>query len=145
MVSSTPLWTGREIAMPGTSMWIGVGVGGPVRTNVAGVVLDPTTSTTRPIRHGPVDDLRPQYLWTGAALLAFSSGTETSDANGHVYPGRAAAWNPSTNSWTTLPDAPLAGWQTVAAWTGNALLLWGELYTPRGAESVATTGIEFAP
>jgi len=142
-VSSTPLWTGRDIAMPAINTWLGASARGPSPTNVSGLMLDPATSSTRPIRHGPVDDLNAEYLWTGAALLGFNTGTETSDANGHVYPGRAAAWDPTANIWTRLPNAPLAGYQTVAVWTGKSLLIWGQLATPRGANHVATTGLEF--
>lgn len=144
-VSSTPLWTGRDIAMPAISTWLGPGAAGPVRTNVSGAILDPSTSSTRPVVHGPVDDLRPQYLWTGAALLAFNTGTETTSGKNHVYPGRAAAWNPATNTWTKLPNAPFFASEAVAVWTGKELLTWGQLFTPRGGNPVATTGLAFAP
>jgi len=146
MISTTPLWTGRDLVLPATSMWIGAGVMGPAQQNLSGVVLDPSTSSTRPIVHGPVDDLGAQYLWAGAALLAFNTGTETSDANGHVYPGRAAAWDPTTNTWTRLPNAPLfGGLEPVAVWTARSLLIWGQLFTPRGGNPVATTGLQFGP
>lgn len=79
------------------------------------------------------------------ALLAFNTGTELSGSGGHIYPGRAAAWDPTSNRWTGLPNAPLAGYQTVAVWTGKSLLIWGQLVTPRGANHVATTGLEFGP
>jgi hypothetical protein len=144
-MSSTPLWTGRDIAMPAVSRWLGAGNRGPRPQNLSGVMLDPSNSATRPIRHGPVDDLNAQYLWAGSALLAFNTGTQTSGPGGHVYPGRAAAWDPATNTWTTLPNAPLAGSDVIAVWTGKALLIWGELYTPHGARHMATTGLELAP
>jgi hypothetical protein len=144
-VSSTPLWTGHNLVLPATYQFLGAGASGPVRTNVSGVILDPSDASTRPIRHGPVDDLSALYLWTGTALLAFNTGTETSGANGHVYPGRAAAWDPSTNSWTTLPAAPFSASEPVAVWTGKELLIWGQLFTPRGGNPAAATGLEFAP
>jgi len=144
-VSSTPLWTGRDIAMPAVRQWFGTASRGPEQMNLAGVVLDPSNSSTRPIRHGPVDDLNAQYLWTGAALLAFNSGTETSDANGHVYPGRVAAWSPTTNTWTRLANAPFQAGEPFAVWTGKELLIWGQLFTPRGGKPVADTGLTFAP
>lgn len=143
--SFAPLWTGRDLVMPGISTWLGLSARGPSPRNVTGLMLDPATSATLPIRHGPVDDLNAEYVWTGDALLAFNTGTEASDANGHLYPGRAAAWDPTTNTWTRLPNAPLAGYQTVAVWTGTSLLIWGDLFTPRGANPVATTGLEFGP
>ena len=145
MVSSTPLWTGRDIAMPAIRVWLGAAARGPSPTNVSGVVLNPANSSTRPIRHGPVDDLTAQYLWTGAALLAFNTGTETADASGHVYPGETAAWDPITDTWTRLPNAPFSAGEPVAVWTGNALLIWGQLFTRRGGNPVAPTGLEFGP
>lgn len=144
-VSSSPLWTGRDIAMPAISTWFGAASRGPAPMNLAGVMLDPSTSSTRPIVHGAVDDLGAQYLWTGAALLGFNTGTDTSDAHGPVHPGRAAAWDPTSNTWKRLPDAPLFGNELVTVWTGRELLMWGQLFTPRGAKRVATTGLEFAP
>jgi hypothetical protein len=143
-ISRTPLWTGREIAMPAITRWLGA-VPGPRPANVSGLMLDPANGSTRPIRHGPVDDLNADYLWTGTALLAFNTSTEESGPHEHVYPGRAAAWDPATDRWTALPDAPLAGSDTIAVWTGRTLLIWGELYTPRGAKHVATTGLQYAP
>lgn len=146
MVSTTPLWTGRDLVLPATSMWIGAGARGPAPMNRSGVMLDPATSSTDPIQHGPVEDLNAQYVWTGGALLAFNSSTETSDAHGHVYPGRAAAWDPTANSWTRLPNAPLfTGSEPVAVWTGKSLLIWGQLFTPRGASPAATTGLQLGP
>jgi hypothetical protein len=108
-------------------------------------VLDTANSSTRPIRHGPADDLNAQYLWTGAALLAFNTGTVLSGPGGHVYPGGAAAWDPTANTWTRLANAPLAGYVPIAIWTGNSLLIWGQLFTPTNGNWVATTGLEFGP
>ncbi len=47
-------------------------------------------------------------------------------------------WDPHTNTWTRLADAPYVGQTgTAAIWTGQQLLLWGEMYRSRDATSPA--------
>lgn len=62
-------------------------------------------------------------VWTGDELLIWG---------GYVYDGRerplddGAAYDPITDSWRTLPPAPIAGRAYPAAvWTGKELVIWG--------------------
>jgi hypothetical protein len=136
-----PLWTGRLILIPASQPFCG-GCSGPIVLNRAGIALNPRDATTSVIPHGPVDDLDPTYLWTGAALLAVN----TTSLLGTSLPGEAAVWNPVTSIWTRLPDAPAGSSQDpVTVWTGSSLLMWGVFahYDGGSAQSAAqTTGLQ---
>ena len=136
-----PLWTGREIVVPTLSTWCGEGCTGPLRLNASGARMDPRSSTSRPLPHGPVSDLTATYVWTGAVVL----GVGANAGMGSARPGDTAAWDPATNTWTALPGAPLAGQDPVTVWTGTSLLLWGKLYVPGGTRLSATTGLRLGP
>jgi hypothetical protein len=59
--------------------------------------------------------------WTGTEWLTVEAGSEAdTDANS----GRGAAYDPATNRWRVLPDAPLpGGWAAAAAWTGTVMVI----------------------
>jgi Kelch motif len=141
-----PIWTGREILVPASQPWTG-GSSGPLRRNLTGLILDPSRAAARPIPHGPADDLLADYLWTGAALLAYNTKTyESGGTGGTVYPGQAAAWDPITTTWTRLPAAPLAGAGAVSVWTGTSLIIWGTMFpatTAGGHVETRTAGLAF--
>ena len=108
-----------------------------MQLNTFGYRLDPATHTWTPLPHGPVDDERPSYLWTGEALLAYDSSSYSSGPGGSRLPGDSAVWDPTTNTWTPLPAAPLTG-SGASVWTGTQLIEWGSMYDP----STAGTGAQ---
>jgi hypothetical protein len=127
----SPLSTGRDIVVPPIlDRWCGA-CPGPARLQAdPGELLDPVTSTAHAISPGPVSGLGPHYLWTGAALLAYDTGTFSSSGSSVTYPGKSAVWDPATSTWTRLPDAPLTSADGAATvWTGSSLLIWGVLDT----------------
>jgi hypothetical protein len=102
--------------------------------------------------HSVIDDDNPSYLWTGSALLAYNSTAYTTGGpDGTRLPGGNAAWDPTSNTWTSLPAAPLAGSGDIAAvWTGSQLLEWGPMMDPTtlaggGSPAVHDAGLSFAP
>jgi hypothetical protein len=124
----SPLWTGRDLIFPAAAPWRGFG-SGPPSFNMSGWRWDPSTGTWQRLAHGPVDDLNAASVWTGAALLSFDSTSVMSGPNGAAYQGAAGVWDPSTNQWTRLPDAPFVGSNLVnAVWTGSHLLKWGLMH-----------------
>ena len=60
-------------------------------------------------RSGPIDAYSPvSFVWTGSALFAFNTNARRPmDQAATSLPGQAAAWDPSTGTWTRLPAAPL--------------------------------------
>ena len=67
----------------------------------------------------------PAGVWTGDELLIWS-GVVFDPASGESSPSDGAAYDPIANSWTSLPEAPIAGRGYAAAvWTGEEMLVWG--------------------
>jgi hypothetical protein len=128
-----PLWTGLEFIVPAAVPFRPGS--GPVAIDRRGSRLDPADGRWRTMAHGPVDDENGRSLWTGAALITF-------DATAVL--GAAAAWDPATDRWTRLPDAPAStAGEAAAVWTGTQLLIWGEVH-PRGRpDTIRTAGLSF--
>ena len=42
-----------------------------------------------------------------------------------MIPGSVAAWDPATDAWTTLPQAPPSGYDRQLIWTGREVLSYG--------------------
>ena len=62
-------------------------------------------------------------VWTGSRLLLWGG---TTSPGGTVVPRHGLAYDPRTNRWSPLPQAPLAGrLQPTAVWTGRSLITWG--------------------
>ena len=66
--------------------------------------------------------------------------------------GSAAAWDPTSRRWTTLPSAPIGYLKDLAisaeVWTGRELLIWGGAVDPRTDSPLAIAspvGLRFGP
>jgi hypothetical protein len=122
-------WTGSEMVV----------LGGSNGTRVFGdaAAYDPATNAWRRIASPPLGPLTgATAVWTGRQLVVVgghlsSRGFLASQSHGVV------AYDPATNTWTTLPDVPVeAGWsvQSVTpAWTGTQLLVWMSWQRMRGS------------
>jgi hypothetical protein len=142
------VWTGSSIITPASQLFCGM-CPGPYANGLQSRMLDVATNTWTKLPHGPTDDLMPTSLWTGGALLSFNTTTTTSGPGGNHLPGEAAAFDPASDRWTSLPSAPLAG-DVVAVWAGGRLLEWGSMSVPSNAEAGAapaarTAGLSFGP
>lgn len=116
------VWTGVEMLV-----WGGVGqpVEGSPRELGDGAAYDPVTSTWRVLAPSPLSprvgmaavwagDL--WFVWGGSAPYSSSSGVR----------GDGALYDPATDSWTILPEAPLDPRTGArAVWTGTEILLFG--------------------
>jgi hypothetical protein len=144
-----PLWTGRELIFPATRPFYGYGSSGPVVLNTAGWRMNPSTESLRRLPHGPVDDGNADSLWTGAALISFNTTGSSSGPDRAHHPGEAAVWDPATNQWTRLPDAPFVSgeYPPSAIWTGSHLLEWGLMNPSRPDDAPPTNevGLSFGP
>jgi N-acetylneuraminic acid mutarotase len=142
----TPLWTGRDLLFPATQPFYGL-VPSPLVQGTAGWRMDPATGKLTRLPHGPVDDLNTASIWTGAALLSFdASVTSTGGPDGPAQPGEAAVWDPVSDTWTRLPDAPMAGAGSNAVWTGTHLIEWGLMcQAPCDSPGSTAAGLSFGP
>lgn len=143
------VWTGSEVLIWG-------GATGPSSTSQVGqgAAYSPATSTWRAL---PLSPLRakssPAGIWTGRLFILL--GGSAGPAMPVPGPG-AAAYEPATNAWTTLPTAPdypatdrgatgpasqRAG--AIATWTGRSALFVGGLdFRQQGPRS---DGLEWTP
>jgi N-acetylneuraminic acid mutarotase len=113
MFAPVAVWTGTRMLVWGTA-----------DATTAGAAYDPATDTWQPIAPAPLSARSAAIgVWTGSELLVWGGWARGTNAtpSGGVVDG--AAYDPATNTWRRLPDAPLrAASAQTAAWTGSALV-----------------------
>jgi hypothetical protein len=102
-----PLFTGSSILLGANQIWCGV-CSHPAPFDANGWAVNPTTLTVNQLPHGPLDDLGPQILWTGAAEIALNTGGQMTGPDGRVLPGDIAFLDIDVNRWYRGPRAPLS-------------------------------------
>lgn len=116
------VWTGREA--------IGWGGGCCGDAWSFGAAYHPTTDTYRNLPRSPLGGSQhPLGAWTGRELVLFVSGF---DPDGKAYPARfarAAAYNPTMNTWRRIAPLPVSGMRYrfygTAVWDGREILVTG--------------------
>jgi N-acetylneuraminic acid mutarotase len=114
------VWTGRE------AIGWGGGCCGDSQSN--GVAYNPVTDTFRKLPDSPLGASQgPLGAWTGHELVLFVSGF---DVDGKALPARlarAAAYDPTKNSWRRIAPMPSAGprFAGKAVWDGHDVLVAG--------------------
>jgi hypothetical protein len=114
------VWTGRE------AIGWGGGCCGDAWSN--GTAYNPATNTYRNLARSPLAPSQgPMGAWTGRELILFVSGF---NPDGKPYPARlarAAAYNPTTNTWRRIAPLPGVGLRATgsAVWNGHELLVTG--------------------
>jgi hypothetical protein len=106
------VWDGHEVLVVGGS-------------NRAGFAYDPAANRWR--RLPPTESRRTNFaaVWTGKQLLLWG-GNAGSGGGPLVIPPHGEVYDPATNSWSALPQAPLAGrLDPTAVWTGRSFIVWG--------------------
>ena len=114
--TDTTVWTGSELIV-----WGGGGEdgGGPMRAD--GFRFDPVRGETVSIAEAPIDGrANPVSAWTGQELLIWGGWSE-----GPPFFDDGAAYDPASDTWRTLPPAPISARVPLSAWTGTEWLLWG--------------------
>jgi hypothetical protein len=137
---NAPQWTGSRVLTPATGPVCPMSC--PPPFDLRGSQYDPAAQTWSAISHGPIDDANPQSLWTGHALLSFNTGSFVGGPHKALYPGAAAVWDPASNRWTRLPDAPYVGSDegVASVWAGSQLLMWGEMRPAHGHKNDSKRG-----
>jgi sporulation and spore germination protein len=120
---ATAVWDGHEVLVVGGS--------GPARAGRApvpaavGFAYNPATNGWR--RLPPMESGRTDFaaVWTGKRLLLWG-GNAGRGGGPLVIPPHGLAYDPRTNRWSPLPQAPLAGrLDPTAVWTGRSMIVWG--------------------
>jgi N-acetylneuraminic acid mutarotase len=126
---ATSTWTGTEMFV-----WGGVNQNG-VATLADGALYSPATNRWRRISAGPLDSREyATSIWTGHEVIVFGGNRAGpfSTPNAPSLPNLgdlsfydAAAYNPTTDTWRQLPNAPLTHGvgSSTAAWTGREMIV----------------------
>ena len=105
----------------------------------------PETNTWHPLTASPLAPAQaPTGVWTGRRLIVVVSGR---DPDGRLYPSRyarAAAYDPTSNTWRRITPLPSARSGAAGVWTGSELLVIGGA-TLNGGANVASTGFAYDP
>jgi len=146
MASSTPLWNGRDLLLPATFLLARRGrrrARSNERLRGGGRPSDLIDTANRSRARGrpgtPNTSGPAPHYWRSTRAPKRATRTDTST------PGRQ---QPGTRPPTPGAACPTRHWpanEPVAVWTGKALLIWGQLFTPTSGNGVITTGLEFGP
>jgi hypothetical protein len=117
---TAPAFTGENVLLPPGQIWCGE-CSHPAPVDEHGYLANPRTLELRPIPHGPLDDLGPAVVWTGAEQISLNGGGDISGPHELVLPGDIAIWNPDTDRWTRGPRAPRLP-NSTPVWDGSHLL-----------------------
>jgi hypothetical protein len=114
------VWTGHELLV-----W-----GGQSTTNTNtllsdGAAYDPVTGRWRPLAASPLSPRTEQsVVWTGTEMIIWGGYTRVSPSFAIASDG--AAYDPTSNTWRTLPPSPLtARHSATAVWTGASMVILG--------------------
>lgn len=117
-----PLFIGSRILLGASQIWCGV-CSHPAPFDTNGWTADPATLRVNKLPHGPLDDLQPQILWSGAAEIALNAGGEISGPHIRALPGDIAFLDPRAMRWYRGRRAPLnIAVGMPAVWDGLDLL-----------------------
>lgn len=111
-----------------------------------GLAYNPDTGMWRQLPEGPLDPVvAPTGVWTGSEVL-ICCGIEGIGpvGGGEIGSNQAAAFDPSTDTWRSLPNAPLSGPFPASVWTGKEMVV----VTERGVAAYspsADTWRSFSP
>ena len=126
------IWTGREVLV-----WGGLSATGTPFAD--GAAYDPAADTWRPIAAAPLGPRVPLVAaWTGREMLMVGARTETGQDRWGGGGSDAAAYDPATDRWRSMPMMPVALGEGVAAWTGSELIVYGGLAAPQGGSDPAS-------
>ncbi|HEX2089308.1 MAG TPA: hypothetical protein VHI54_05160 [Actinomycetota bacterium] len=131
-IYGTAVWTGREMIV-----WGGGVFGEPAEQPITQVVpsgtlyddgatYDPVTKQWTVLPKAPIKGRTGHVaVWTGREMIVWGGGG-IGETNIAFKDG--AAYNPTTRTWRTIPQAPLApgfGPGYTAVWSGKEMLVWG--------------------
>lgn len=110
---ASAIWDGHELLVVG-------GANAPA----TGFAYDPGTNSWRKLAPMESGRAHAAAVWNGKRLLLW--GGETGRLGAFVIPPHGLAYDPQTDRWSPLPQAPLQGrLDPVGVWTGRSLIVWG--------------------
>lgn len=130
------VWTGSDMIVWG---------GTPGNDNVPaadGAAFDPATNTWRTIAAAPMEPRAGHSaIWTGSEMILWG-GSAGPDGPSNGAQAHGAAYDPATDSWRPIAEAPAGRLSHSVVWTGSEMIVWGGR-TPGHAPSA--DGFAYAP
>lgn len=112
-------WTGEELLFWGGYVFTGTG---DKPAEADGFVLDARAQIWEQIAASPLAARAyPASAWTGAEFLIWGG----SDGRQEQFFDDGAAYDPDSNSWRLIPQAPIEPRAPLSVWTGQELIVWG--------------------
>ncbi len=117
------VWTGTQLLVWGGDGWDGENA---ILTD-DGLAYDPTTDVWTPIPAAPLSPRsHPFHVWTGEELIVWGGMEFIEEFNLTSGTTGGAAYNPETNTWRSLPEAPSGARNPgVMVWTGTVMIIGG--------------------
>ena len=114
------VWSGEEILLWGGGFSYKYG-----DLESAGAAFDPRSKELRPLATAPIPSRwYHTAVWTGGEMIVWGgSGCEEQTGQDECRDG--AAYDPITDSWRRIADAPMGGYAHTLVWTGRKLIVWG--------------------
>jgi hypothetical protein len=136
----TAVWTGEEVVY-----WGGAAPGG--ERPVDGAAFAPARRAWRQVAAAPiVGRVGAAAVATPDAIIVWGGQQPRGAADGERVLADGAAYDPSSDTWSPLPAAPLSPRaDPVAVWTGTHVLVWGGRGDTQSPEAWLSDGALFDP
>ncbi len=139
--SGVAVWTGRRVLVWGQPLGTD-----PTDTPPVTAAYDPEADRWTELAEAPImGGSQVSGVWTGDELIVFGGARPDADGGGLQGSRAGAAYDPSTDTWRTLPDAPIEGrFGHTMVWTGSEIIVWGGTRTDE-ARDVLDDGAAYDP
>jgi hypothetical protein len=112
-------WTGQELLVWGGHVYTGFS---DEADQGDGLIFEAADREWKWMAASPLAArIQPAAAWTGEELLVWGG---TDGRRDRLF-GDGAAYDPESDSWRRLPDAPIGARAPLSVWTGDELLVWG--------------------
>lgn len=113
--SETAVWTGEELLL-----WGGGFSYKTPNSAHSGAAFNPATRKLRLLPNAPIPSRWwHTAVWTGEEMIVWGGSV------GRHERRDGAAYNPRTDSWRRITDAPMGGYAHSVVWTGEEMIVWG--------------------
>jgi N-acetylneuraminic acid mutarotase len=121
-VSHSAAWTGEELIVWGGAVFVGGSEDFDYVND--GAAYNPTSDTWRSIATPPIEGRwRHTAVWTGDTMIIWGGAASDQDRDALAD---GAAYNPTSDTWTTIPPSPLDPRNEHAGfWTDQGMIIWG--------------------
>ena len=106
-----------------------------------GGVYDPRSNSWQTVNLLSAPSARAAHtaVWTGTEMIVWGGASETfSGSLDIVIHNNGAIYNPTSNTWRPMADAPMSLHGHTAVWTGTEMIVWGDA-------SIGNSGMAYNP